>query len=576
VLTAADIGNNIVLVESATLTGDTPSAATAPASNTVGPVTVGAGPTNSGLPTISGTPAVGQTLTLAHGTWSGTPTITDQWQHCAGATCTDITGATATTYVVTAADAGDTIQVVETATDPTTGGATTATSAATAAVPGLPAATTAPTITGLTEQGQTLTEQHGGWTGGPTSYTYQWERCTAGGLSCTAIPGAVGAAYALSGQDVGYSIVVVETAVNSTGSASSTSSPTGVVLAGSTIGLLVTPGSAVTNQSVTLAAIVSSSSSNAAPTGTLTFTANGVPVSGCANQSVVASGQSTGVSCQATFPAGNVALRAVYTPGLGSLVMGTTSAASTLTVARAPVTITLSAPGQFPPSTLATYSASVQAQGAGGSVAPSGTVTFLDAGTPIGACSSQALHSGIAACQIKYGRSGRHTISAVYNGDGNFVGATSSVARINVAPISHGYITTLLNWTFYVTRYYSSFRALVAYGIVPGTTAQFTCHGAGCPFAKRSVIIKSLRACGHKGHPGCSKPRDLSLMWLFGGRHLAVGTTITIALLRCGYRGKHYVLTMRPLKGPRSIISTLPVGVNQRGLRCTAARPKGH
>ncbi|HZE05681.1 MAG TPA: Ig-like domain repeat protein [Solirubrobacteraceae bacterium] len=575
VVTAADIGDTIQVFETAS-DGATPTPATANAtSNAVGPVTVGAGPTNTALPTISGTPEVGQTLTVAPGSWSGTPTLTHQWQRCAAGTCTNITSATLTTYVVTAADAGDTIQVAETATDPGTGGSTTATSAATPAVPGVPTATTGPAITGVAEQGQTLTEQHGAWTDSPTSYAYQWNRCTAGGLSCTAIPGATLPTYTPSDQDVGYAIDVVETASNSSGSATSTSGPTGVVLARSTIGLLVTPGSAVTNQGVTLAAIVTSSSPNASPSGTLTFTAGGVPISGCASQSVVASGQSTGVSCQTTFPAGNVALRAVYTPGLGSLVAGTTSAASTLTVARASASIALSAPGQVPPSTPVTYSASVQAQIAGARVTPTGTVTFLDRGKPIRSCSGQALHTGIAACQIRYGRRGVHMISAVYNGDGNFVNATSSTSRIDVTPTVLGDVSTLLNWTFYVTRYYSSFRALVAYAMVPGTTARFTCHGGGCPFAKRTVVIKPLRKCGRKHHPSCSKPRNLSLLWLFGHRHLSIGSRITIALLRCGYRGKHYVLTMRSLRGPRSVIKTLPMGVSQKGLRCTAAKRRG-
>ena len=85
-------------------------------------------PTNTALPTISGTAAVGLTLTTTPGTWTGTGTITRQW-NAAG---TAIAGATALTYVPVAGDVGKVITVTET--DTVAGNASTATSAATAAV----------------------------------------------------------------------------------------------------------------------------------------------------------------------------------------------------------------------------------------------------------------------------------------------------------------------------------------------------------------------------------------------------------------------------------------------------------
>ncbi len=67
----------------------------------------------------------------------------------------DIAGATATTYVLVAADVGATLQVVVKATN--AAGTATANSAATAAVAILPASTAAPTIAGKAAVGQTLT-----------------------------------------------------------------------------------------------------------------------------------------------------------------------------------------------------------------------------------------------------------------------------------------------------------------------------------------------------------------------------------------------------------------------------------
>jgi hypothetical protein len=93
-------------------------------------------PSNTVAPTISGTAQAGQKLTATTGTWSSSTTIsyTYQWDRCntAGAGCASISGATATTYAVLAADVGATLRVVVTAHN--ADGATSATSAQTAVV----------------------------------------------------------------------------------------------------------------------------------------------------------------------------------------------------------------------------------------------------------------------------------------------------------------------------------------------------------------------------------------------------------------------------------------------------------
>jgi hypothetical protein len=106
-------------------------------------------PVNTVAPVVSGTATVGQTLTTTNGTWTGAPapTFTYQWQRVT----TNISGATSSTYVLVAADVGNTIRCVVTATNPL--GAVSANSNATAAVaatvPGAPTIGTA-TATGST------------------------------------------------------------------------------------------------------------------------------------------------------------------------------------------------------------------------------------------------------------------------------------------------------------------------------------------------------------------------------------------------------------------------------------------
>ena len=75
-------------------------------------------PTNTALPTISGQTIQGATLNASAGTWDGSPTsYAHQWRRCdtAGATCTNISAATSTSYALTAADVGATLRIAVTA-----------------------------------------------------------------------------------------------------------------------------------------------------------------------------------------------------------------------------------------------------------------------------------------------------------------------------------------------------------------------------------------------------------------------------------------------------------------------------
>lgn len=77
-----------------------------------------ADPKNTSVPTISGTPRVGQTLTTNEGTWSGIPTsYTYVWQRCDadGRSCSNVVGATGKTYRVILADRGFRLRVAVTA-----------------------------------------------------------------------------------------------------------------------------------------------------------------------------------------------------------------------------------------------------------------------------------------------------------------------------------------------------------------------------------------------------------------------------------------------------------------------------
>ncbi len=230
-LAVADIGATIrVVVTGTNSAGNASATSTQTTTVALAPVA----PSNTVLPTISGTAVVGQTLTANAGTWSGNPapTLTHQWQRCdaAGSNCADISGATATTYVLASGDAGATIRVVETGTNAS--GNASVTSLQTGVVATPPVNTVAASISGTAQEGQTLTASPGTWTGVPVpSFTYQWRRCDAAGNNCADIAGATASTYTLGALDVSGTARVVVTGTNTAGNSASTSAQTVVIIA---------------------------------------------------------------------------------------------------------------------------------------------------------------------------------------------------------------------------------------------------------------------------------------------------------------------------------------------------------
>lgn len=190
-------------------------------------------PRSTGPPAISGTAAVGQTLSATRGTWRGGPTAYGfQWQRCdaQGLSCAAIAGATGRQYVVGQEDVGSRIRVAVTARNSVR--AATAVSAPTSVVPesAPPTNVSPPTIAGTAQVGQTLTAQGAGtWTGNPDGFAFQWLRCDGAGTACDAIPGATAGTYIVTDADVGSTIRVAVTARNAAGETTAVSTQTAVV-----------------------------------------------------------------------------------------------------------------------------------------------------------------------------------------------------------------------------------------------------------------------------------------------------------------------------------------------------------
>jgi len=193
-----------------------------------------AAPSNTALPSISGSARDGSLLTTSNGSWTGNPTsYAYQWLRCdsQGGSCAAISGATSKTYTVQTGDVGSRLRSQVTATNATGSGSAQSRPTGTVEATGsAPKNTSSPTISGTPQQGSTLTVNPGGWSGTPSpKFSYQWQACTGTGGGCNNISGATNATYVLQQSDVSHTVRVVVTATNNKGTSTATTAETDLI-----------------------------------------------------------------------------------------------------------------------------------------------------------------------------------------------------------------------------------------------------------------------------------------------------------------------------------------------------------
>ena len=432
--TSDPVGDYVYLAETA---GNADGSATQN-SNLVGPIAA-APPAAPGIinpPQISGTYTAGQMLTESGDTWSNNPTsFTYQWLRCTSGVCDKAitNGGNAQTYTLKpTADVGHTLEVQVTATN--AGGSTTATSAQTpviaSAVP-VPVNVGAPTISGTTEVGQTLTEGAAAWTNSPTSTPIQWRRCDSNSANCQDIAGATGKTYTLTTTDRGAMMQVAESATNAGGTTTAYSGFAGPVTQGGHVQPpSANPGSApsISGAAQLGHALTATSAQFAGNPGTFSYQWLRCTALGCA-----------------AIPG---ATDATYTPGssdLGETVAVAETASNgggTSAIVQSARTDTITAPSTTAVQT--NVSAPVAGQtvtliatvtSAAGSVKPAGTVEFRDGGTPVPGCVGLPLGTSAptAVCQASFPASIANVTAAYTAAPGTFItGSTSSPTTLIV------------------------------------------------------------------------------------------------------------------------------------------------
>lgn len=223
----ADIGWRLRRVALATNENGTSAAASEPT-----PAIVAAPPHLASAPVVTGEAREGQTLSTTLGFWDGLVESFDvTWLRCdaAGEACVPRSADSALTLGLDETDVDHTLRAQVTARGP--GGETTAVSAATSRVLPLPPQLVAAAgIVGEPIEGTVLTASLGEWTGRISSVELAWLRCAAAGEPCVETGVLNTQSYALTEEDVGFSLRVYATAFGPGGSTNALSAPTGVVV----------------------------------------------------------------------------------------------------------------------------------------------------------------------------------------------------------------------------------------------------------------------------------------------------------------------------------------------------------
>jgi hypothetical protein len=193
----------------------------------------GSAPVNTVAPAVTGTASFGSTLTTTNGTWLGAPapTFTYQWQRVT----TNISGATSSTYVLVAADVGNTIRCVVKATNSVAPSGVTANSNSTASVAAIvPGAPTIGTATQTGSSTATVAYTAPANDGGATITSYTATSSPAGGTGTLSQAGS--GTITVTGLSPLTSYTFTVTATNSVGTGAASAASNSITTALPAIG----------------------------------------------------------------------------------------------------------------------------------------------------------------------------------------------------------------------------------------------------------------------------------------------------------------------------------------------------
>ena len=212
------------------------------------------------------------------------------------------------------------------------------------------------------------------------------------------------------------------------------SSTLDVTAASTTTSLVPSANPAPLGEPITYTATVTvNSPGSGTPTGTVSFTDGGNPISGCQNMTLPAAAPLS-VQCQQTYSA--VATHNIVATYSGTVDYLTSSDTVSESVQQLDTTTTIGdSTGTSTYGLPVTFTATI-VPSPGGSVSPTGMVSFLDSGSTGLGSAPVSTTGGVTTATLTLSNlpAGSHSVQATYGGDTTYVTSSSSTAAtVNVA-----------------------------------------------------------------------------------------------------------------------------------------------
>jgi hypothetical protein len=192
-------------------------------------------PRNTSLPYIFGEAVVGQKIQFDPGSWVANPaaTFTSVWQKCTSSgvtSCVNLSVQPAQPITLVDSDLNMYFRVQVTGINNFGGTIKFSSLFGPIVKPTAPTNIKAPTISGLSKEGEILTVENGTWSGFPSpTLSYTWQRCSATNV-CSTINSATTSSYRITYEDAGKSVKAIVKATNSVSSISiTTNSISGII-----------------------------------------------------------------------------------------------------------------------------------------------------------------------------------------------------------------------------------------------------------------------------------------------------------------------------------------------------------
>lgn len=140
-------------------------------------------------------------------------------------------------------------------------------------------------------------------------------------------------------------------------------------------------------------------------------------------------------------------------------------------------------------------------------------------------------------------------------------------ARVNQTAAESLLSSVSAQWIFQYTPVYTMIRSLIVTGVPVGSRLLVGCHGRGCPFTTRIIVVGASTGCGSTLRQ-CGIDRTIDLTTEFKRSRLHVRTRVTVVITRPQWVGKYYAFTTRASRPPSVRLACLAPGATHPGASC--------